>query len=368
MQTKIRLGVLFGGQSAEHEVSIRSAKSVFEHLDPNKYDVFPIGIDKKGSWHFLKGEPFLLALKNNFLPTFKKNDPHFPLLLQRVPAKEIFFSPCVLKRSLDVIFPVLHGPLGEDGTVQGLVELANIPYVGPNHLSSAICMDKGIMKEILKGSSLPTAAYKILHYRDPVDEQGIIQALNLPLFVKPSQMGSSVGISKVHTQEELLPAIREAFKYDERILIEEFIDGREIECSVLGNETPEASLPGEIIPTHEFYSYEAKYLDENGAHFVIPAKLSTKKIDEVKDLAIRAFNALRCEGMARVDFFLKKDGTLLLNELNTIPGFTSISLYPKLWETSGIPYSQLIDRLIELSIERHKRKSNRFKISCLSSS
>ena len=278
MQTKIRLGVLFGGQSAEHEVSIRSAKSVIEHLDPEKYDVFPIGIDKKGSWHFLKAEPFLVALKNNFLPTFKKSDPHFPLLLKKMPAKEIFFSPCTLKTSLDVIFPVLHGPFGEDGTIQGLVELANLPFVGPDHLSSAICMDKGIMKEILKGHALPIPHYLTLHCKDPIDEQGITEAFNLPLFVKPAQMGSSVGISKVHTQEELLPAIKEAFQYDERILIEEFIDGREIECSVLGNEAPGVSLPGEIIPTHEFYSYEAKYLDDNGAHLVIPAKLETQKV------------------------------------------------------------------------------------------
>ncbi|QVL56787.1 MAG: D-alanine--D-alanine ligase [Simkaniaceae bacterium] len=358
MQTKIRLGVLFGGQSAEHEVSIKSAKSVIENLDPEKYDIFPIGIDKKGSWHFLKAEPFLLALKNNFLPTFRKNDPHFPLLLQKVPAKEIFFSPCTLKASLDVIFPVLHGPFGEDGTVQGLVELANLPYIGPDHLSSAICMDKGIMKEILKGQGLPTPHYLVLHCSDPIDEQGIIEAFTLPLFVKPAQMGSSVGITKVHTQEELLPAIKEAFKYDERLLIEEFIEGREIECSILGNEDPKASLPGEIIPTHEFYSYEAKYLDEKGAHFVIPANLDAQKIKEVKYLAIKAFKALRCEGMARVDFFLKKDGSLLLNELNTIPGFTSISLYPKLWEASGISYPRLIDRLIELSIERYKRKKS----------
>ncbi|MEM8727644.1 MAG: D-alanine--D-alanine ligase family protein [Chlamydiota bacterium] len=356
MRTKVRLGVLFGGQSAEHEVSIRSAKSVIEHLDHDKYDIFPIGIDKKGSWHFLKTAPFLIALKNNLLPTFKKNDPHFPLLLQRIPPKELFFSPCTLNRSLDVIFPVLHGPLGEDGTVQGVAELANLPCVGPDHLSSAICMDKGMMKKILRGSSLPTPAYKILHYNDVVDEQGIIQALNLPLFVKPSQMGSSIGIHKVRKAEELPTAIKEAFRYGERILIEEFIAGREIECSVLGNQTPEASLPGEIIPTHEFYSYEAKYLDANGARFVIPAKLGMEKIKEVKGLAIRAFHALRCEGMARIDFFLKKDGTLLINELNTIPGFTSISLYPKLWAISGIPYSRLIERLIELSIERHKRK------------
>ena len=221
IQTKIRLGVLFGGQSAEHEVSIRSAKSILEHLDYNKYDVVPIGIDKKGSWHFLRTKPCLIALKNNFLPTFKKNDPHFPLLLQKFSVKEFFFSPCILKRSLDVIFPALHGPFGEDGTVQGLIELANLPYVGPDHLSSSICMDKGIMKEIFKSAFLSTPAYQILHYNDRVHEQRILQALDLPLYVKPSRMGSSIGISKVHTQEELLPAIKEAFRYDERILIEE---------------------------------------------------------------------------------------------------------------------------------------------------
>ncbi|MDJ0651704.1 MAG: D-alanine--D-alanine ligase family protein [Simkaniaceae bacterium] len=365
MQKKIRLGVLFGGQSAEHKVSIQSAQSVIEQLDHNKYDVFPIGIDKKGSWHFLKTAPFLTALKNNLLPTFKKNDPHFPLLVQRVPAQ---FSPCILKRSLDVLFPVLHGPLGEDGTVQGLAQLANLPYIGPDHLSSAICMDKGMTKTILTSFSLPTPAYKIFHQNDPVDEQALIQALNLPLIVKPLQMGSSIGVSKVHTQQELLPASKKAFKYDARILIEECIDGREIECSVLGNEIPEASLPGEIIPTHALYSYEAKYLDKHGAHFVIPAKLAAQKIKELKGLAIQAFKALRCEGMARVDFFLKKDGTLLINELNTIPGFTSTSLYPKLWEASGTSYSQLIDRLIKLSIERHQRKKRLVQVPCLSAS
>ncbi len=358
MQTKIRIGVLFGGQSAEHEISIKSAKSVIEHLDPMKYDVFPIGIDKKGSWHFLSSHQFLLSLKKNYLPTFKKNDPHFPLLVQKIPAREIFFSPCTLKTSLDVIFPVLHGPFGEDGTVQGLIELANLPYVGANLLSSAMCMDKGIMKAILRGRGLPSPHHLTLHHLDPIDEKGIIAEFSLPLFVKPAQLGSSVGISKVHTEKGLLPAIREAFKYDERILIEEYIDGREIECSVLGNEDIEVSLPGEIIPMHGFYSYEAKYLDENGARFVLPAKLSAAKIKEVQFLAKKAFKALRCEGMARVDFFLKKDGTLLINELNTIPGFTPISLYPKLWEVSGIPYPQLLDRLIELAMIRFERKKS----------
>jgi len=356
MQTKIRLGVLFGGQSAEHEVSIRSAKSLIEHLNPEKYDVFPIGIDKKGSWHFLNHHQFLLSIRKNYLPTLEKNDPHFPLLTKKVSAREIFFSPCTLKESLDVIFPILHGPYGEDGTVQGLIELANIPYVGSDHLSSAMCMDKGVMKEMLKGAGLPTPRHLTLHIRDPIDEKDILENLPLPLFVKPAQLGSSVGISKVHTEEELLPAIQKGFKYDKRVLIEEGIEGREIECSVLGNFEPKASLPGEIIPTHEFYSYEAKYLDDNGAQFELPAKLSSEKTREVQSLAIAAFKALRCEGMARIDFFLKKNGALLVNELNTIPGFTPISLYPKLWEISGLPYSTLIDELIQLAIERFNRK------------
>jgi D-alanine-D-alanine ligase len=356
MQTKIRLGVLFGGQSAEHEVSIRSAKSVIEHLSSEKYDIFPIGIDKKGSWHFLKKEPFLLSLKQNYLPTFKENDPYFPLMAHQVSSKEIFFSPCYLKKRFDVIFPILHGPLGEDGTVQGLIELANLPYVGPDHLSSAICMDKGIMKDLLRAYGLPVAKYEILHQIDPIDEEGIIKAFGFPLFVKPAQMGSSVGVTKVHSKNELLPAIKEAFRYDERILIEEGIIGREIECSVIGNQEIEVSLPGEVIPSHEFYSYEAKYIDENGATFDLPAKLKPETIKEVQYLAIQAFKVLRCEGMARADFFLKNDGTLLINELNTIPGFTSISLYPKLWEISGLPYGQLMDRLIDLAFSRHQRK------------
>lgn len=356
MQTKIRLGVLFGGQSAEHEVSIRSAESVIEHLNPEKYDVFPIGIDKRGSWHFLKKEPFLLSLKKNFLPTFREDDPHFPLMVHKASPREILFSPCSLKRGFDVIFPILHGPFGEDGTVQGLIELANLPFVGPDHLSSAICMDKGVMKDLLRAHELPVVKYQLLHMGDSIDEEGILDEFQFPFFIKPSQMGSSVGISKVHSKEELLPAIKEAFQYDERILIEEGIEGREIECSVLGNETIEASLPGEIIPSHEFYSYKAKYLDEQGVAFELPAKLDPQKTEEVRDLAIQAFKVLRCEGMARADFFLKNDGTLLINELNTIPGFTPISLYPKLWEISGLPYGQLIDRLVNLAFTRYKRK------------
>ncbi|MCB1116285.1 MAG: D-alanine--D-alanine ligase, partial [Chlamydiia bacterium] len=245
-QTKIRVGVLFGGQSAEHEISIRSAKAVIEHLDPEKYEVYPIGIDKKGSWHHLDYRPLLLSLQRDYLPTFQKSDPHFPLIKRVASKKGSFFSPSLLRETLDVVFPILHGPLGEDGTVQGLLELSRIPYVGPDHLSSAICMDKGVMKALLHVAGLPTARYQLLKKGEPIDEKGLCALFPFPLFVKPAQMGSSLGITKVEHENELTEAIKRAFQYDETILIEEGIEGREIECSVLGNEEVEASLPGEV--------------------------------------------------------------------------------------------------------------------------
>lgn len=325
MQKKIRVGVLFGGQSEEHEVSIRSAQSVIKHLNRDKYEVYPIKIEKSGTWFF-----------SDF----------------QVSPEEVFFSPCILKKTFDVIFPVLHGPYGEDGTVQGLVELAHLPYVGSDHLSSAMCMDKGVMKDILNGAGLPTPKSISLQ---SFDVEKILDIFTFPLFVKPARLGSSVGISKVHSEEELLPALEESFKYDERIVIEEGIEGKELEISILGNLDPKASLPGEIIPTHDFYTYEAKYLDKNGAHFILPAKISPEKIKEIQELAIKAYKTMRCEGMARVDFFMEKGGNLLINELNTIPGFTSISLYPKLWEVSGLAYSDLLNELIDLAIQRFNR-------------
>ena len=354
MTKKIRVGILFGGQSAEHEVSLQSARSIIENIDKEKYEAVPIGIDKQGSWFFLTISQFLLPFEAERLPAFKGKEGH--LVPESIKAKDMFFSPCVLRESLDVIFPALHGPFGEDGTVQGLVRLANLPCVGPDVLSSALCMDKGFVKHLLRDAKLPTPQFKCLKLQEPIDTQDIIREIGLPLFVKPANLGSSVGISKVYREEELLDAIQGAFQYDEKVLIEEFIDGRELECSVLGNLDPIVSLPGEIIPQHEFYSYEAKYLDEEGALFELPAKLDSKTVNQLQHLAIQAFLMLECEGMARVDFFLRKDGKLFLNELNTIPGFTTISLYPKLWELSGIPYPELIDRLIQLALERHKRK------------
>lgn len=357
MQTKIRLGILFGGQSEEHEISIRSAQGIIEHLSPEKYEMTPIGIDKKGEWHFFRHRPTLLAFQKNLLPIVKADSPHFPSLLDQEALWKAPFSPTLLRKHFDVMFPILHGPRGEDGTIQGLLELANLPYVGPGHLSSAICMDKGVMKGLLRESGLPTPKYLLQRKGEKAESKTIVKTLGLPLFVKPVQMGSSIGIRKVKTLEEVALALDEAFRHGEIAICEEAILGREIECAVLGNQAPIASLPGEIVPKHEFYSYEAKYCDPAGARLELPANLSKEKTQELQDLALKAFKALRCSGMARVDFFLSPQGTLYINELNTIPGFTPISLYPKLWEISGIPYATLLDKLIELAKHRHCGKN-----------
>jgi len=260
--------------------------------------------------------------------------------------------------SLDVIFPVLHGPFGEDGTVQGLLKLANIAFVGAGVLGSAIGMDKDVMKRHLRDARIPIARFLVMnrYSSKEIDFDDARDQLGLPLFVKPANLGSSVGIHKVKDREEFERAVRDALNYDNKILIEECIRGREIECSVLGNEDPIASVPGEILPRHEFYSYEAKYLDENGAALEIPAKLPPATSERIRQLAIKTFSVLCCEGMARVDFFLRNDGEIIVNEINTIPGFTRISMYPKLWEATGISYSELIDKLIELAIERFERE------------
>ena len=357
MQTKVRLGILFGGQSEEHEISIRSAKGVIEHLSSEKYEMTPIGIDKRGEWHFFRHRPTLLAFQKNLLPIVRTDSPHFPSLVDQGDLWKAPFSPTLLRKHFDVMFPIFHGPRGEDGTIQGLLELANLPYVGADHLSSAICMDKGVMKALLKESGLPTPKFFLQRKREKVRPETIVKTLGLPLFVKPAELGSSIGISKVKTLDEMTPALEEAFRYGEIAICEEAILGREIECAVLGNEAPIVSLPGEIIPKHEFYSYEAKYSDPTGARFELPANLSKEKSQELQDLALKAFKVLRCSGMARVDFFLSRKGVLYINELNTIPGFTPISLYPKLWEVSGIPYATLLDKLIKLAQDRHCGKN-----------
>lgn len=357
---KIRIGILCGGKSAEHEVSLISAKSVIEALDKEKYEIHIIGIDKSGAWH-LRDSAHFLSQSDDPKLVHLSGDKTTVALLPRDQRKEIVsYADGRLSSALalDVIFPILHGTYGEDGTVQGLLKLAQVPFVGAGVLGSAIGMDKDVMKRLLQQAGIPIAQFMTVHshQKDKLSYTQVVQELGLPFFIKPANLGSSVGISKVKFEEDFLPALEKAFRFDRKIVIEEFIEGREIECSVLGNEYPLASLPGELIPTHEFYSYEAKYVDPEGAHFKIPAELDIGTVEAIQKMAVEAFLTLCCEGMARVDFFLKENGEIFLNEINTIPGFTKISMYPKLWEASGMPYTELLDRLIQLAQERFEKE------------
>jgi len=359
MDKKIRVGILFGGKSGEHEVSLQSAKNVFEAIDKEKYDVVLIGINKKGQWSLLDASQFLLDADDP--KKIKLRDSTDQINLVPGNSDERLFNPTGSRSvgPIDVIFPILHGPFGEDGTVQGLLKLANLPFVGAGVLGSAVGMDKDVMKRLLREAQIPIARF-LVYNRQAESEmsfESIRDQLGLPFFIKPANYGSSIGINKVHDMGQFERAVNEAFEFDNKIVIEEGIEGREIECSVLGNEDPIASVPGEIIPRHEFYSYEAKYIDEHGAHLIIPADLPSSLVRRVQDLAVSTFQALCCEGMARVDFFLKENNEVLVNEINTIPGFTKISMYPRLWEASGISYSELIDRLIQLAIKRFEKET-----------
>jgi D-alanine-D-alanine ligase len=356
MPGKIRVGVVFGGRSAEHEVSLQSAKNVLEAMDKSKYEPVLIGIDRDGHWHVNEQSTFLLNANNFKLAQLNKSQEEVALIPKGASHQLVSLSSNQNLGQIDVIFPVLHGPYGEDGSVQGLFKLANIPFVGAGILGSAVAMDKDVMKRLLRDSGIPIARFIAINHKIVGDHpfEAVIERLGLPVFVKPANLGSSVGVSKVHSKAEYLKALETAFEYDTKVLIEEHISAREIECSVLGNLEPIASLPGEILPQHEFYSYEAKYIDENGAVLEIPAKLDQDTVRRVQEVSIRAFKTLCCEGMARVDMFLKDNGDIILNEINTIPGFTRISMYPKLWEASGISYGALIDRLIQLAIERYE--------------
>lgn len=350
---KIRVAILFGGKSAEHEVSIQSAKNVVHSLDKDKYEPVLIGIDKRGKWHQLN-ENYLLKASFSQQQSLQ-NDSEVSLVVKGGNSM-VLSSAANNFENIDVIFPVLHGPYGEDGTVQGALQLMNIPFVGPGVLGSAVGMDKDVTKRLLHEAKIPIAKFLVFRKGDPIAFGKITKELGLPFFVKPANLGSSIGVTKVHNEKELLKAIDEAFFYDSKLLIEEYIKGREIEISVLGNENPMISLPGEILASHEFYDYDAKYLDEHGAKLEIPAKLSDAQITKVQKLAKKTFQTLCLEGMARIDFFLTVDGEFYVNEANTIPGFTNISMYPKLWEASGIPYMKLVDKLIQLAIKRHSRQ------------
>ncbi|HLC99588.1 MAG TPA: D-alanine--D-alanine ligase [Patescibacteria group bacterium] len=339
--TKIKVGILFGGKSAEHEVSLQSAKNVVDAIDKEKYEPVLIGIDKKGKW--LLGDKFNASSESI-------------ALIPQSSGKISSLTNMEFDASVDVVFPILHGPFGEDGTVQGLLKLAHIPFVGAGVLGSAVGMDKDVMKRLLRDAQIPIAKFLAVKQSELPNFVEITHALGLPFFVKPANLGSSVGVSKVNDKKEFEIAAKEAFMYDTKILIEEFVEGREIECAVLGNSEPIASVPGEVIPKREFYSYEAKYIDEQGAAVEIPAKLSEDITKKIQSLAVKTFQTLSCEGLGRVDFFLKKSGEILVNEINTIPGFTAISMYPKMWEASGISYTELIDRLIQLALERFEKE------------
>jgi len=357
--TRTRVLVLFGGQSGEHDVSLRSAQTVIGALDPERYEVVPVGITREGRW-LTGGDP--MAALTAHSPLFAlihggDDDTTSPMESSEATAA----LPVVMSGQIDVVFPVLHGPKGEDGTVQGMFELSGIPYVGSGVLGSAVAMDKAIAKTLCAQAGIPQVKWLTVLRRDwerdpdTVMEQ-VASQIGYPCFTKPANMGSSVGVAKSHNAEELADCIAIAARYDRRIIIEQGVDARELEISVLGNEEPIASVVGEIVPSREFYDYEAKYID-TGSKAIIPAEISAETLAEIQRIAIQAFQALDLAGMARADFFLERStGQLLLNEINTIPGFTSISMYPLLWEASGLPLPELVDRLIALAIERHREK------------
>ena len=371
---KLRIGVLFGGRSGEHEISLRSALTVMSAMDPHRYEIVPIGIHRDGRW-FLQGDalqmlakatPRLGALQHGGAPVSLLPYPDNRALVS-TPSRNrhpMNGHKPPLPGPLDAVFPVLHGTFGEDGTVQGLLDLAGIPYVGAGVLGSAIGMDKDAQKRLLASAGIPVVRYFALassdFQRKPALARRYANELGYPVFVKPNALGSSIGISRVTSTRKLPSALADAFQYDRKVLIEAACEGREIECAVLGNDDPAASIPGEIIVKHghSFYSYDSKYVDPEGADARIPADLPASIIRRIRELAVAAFKALSLRGMARVDFLTRPDlSEIFINEVNTIPGFTSISMYPKLWEATGVPLSQLIDRLIELAIEDHRERS-----------
>jgi D-alanine-D-alanine ligase len=352
---RLRVGVLFGGRSGEHEVSLASAASVIRGMDPDKYEPVPIGITKEGHW--LVG-----AGAQKMLPEVLRGGQRVMMTADPTDAALVRLDGSGGGQRLDVVFPVMHGTYGEDGTIQGLLDLAGLPFVGAGVLGSAIAMDKDVTKKLLQAAEIlvvPWLAVPRCEWeRNPKDVQRAIEKkFKYPVFVKPATLGSSVGMTKVHNREELPAALNLAAEFAMKIMVERAMVAREIEVSVLGNSQPIASVPGEIVPHREFYDYTAKYLEE-GSQLLIPAKLQAVQVKKFQDLAVAAFRTLELSGMARVDFFLeKKGGKIYLNEVNTIPGFTSISMYPKLWEASGIPFRELIDRLITLALEQHAEKA-----------
>lgn len=363
MSEKLKISVLCGGQSTEHEVSVNSARNVVMALNPQKYDIIVIFIDHHGNWYRFEN---LKEFHEMAPASFLKQAQLEPVTVVLGGKNEPWIS---LKRAgqrygVDCIFPVLHGTNGEDGSLQGMLDLVNIPYVGADTQSSAICMEKDIAKSLLRAANIPTLDWHTVYPAQKINGlyHELTEKFGPKMFVKPTSLGSSVGTVPVASQPEFNGAVEEVFRLDERAIIEPRVYGRELECSVLGNAHPKASLPGEIILHHDFYSYEAKYLDPNGATTQAPAKLSAEITEQIQKVAVDTFKTLHCSGMARVDFFLTQDQKLYVNEVNTIPGFTNISMYPKMWEVSGLKYGDLIDELIRLALDRHRQQQSLIRI------
>lgn len=351
--SKINLCIIFGGKSCEHEVSLQSAMNVCEALNPDKYEITLVAMDKKGRFFLCPEEDFIEFPKDPSKIRLTALDDELAFIPGEVGAS--FFSLKNGKRlnPIDVIFPILHGPYGEDGSVQGLFKLLNVPYVGADVVGSAVGMDKDIMKRLLRDAGVSISNFVVYRKLMKRNYASVKKKLGLPIFVKPANLGSSVGVSKVTDEESFHNALDLAFKYDHKVILEEFVEGREIECAVKGNHEVQVTMPGEIMPTSGFYSYEAKYIDANGAKLEIPAKIDFKTKEQIKAISKKVYKVLECRGLARIDFFLKGD-EIIVNEINTLPGFTKISMYPKLWQQEGLQYADLIDELINLALKNYK--------------
>lgn len=349
---KKKVALIFGGKSAEHEVSIKSAKNIFKAIDQKKYDPLLIGISKQGSWYQFASEDVFKNYKS--LEDAQLTSEKMISLLSYQGQPCIHSLQTQKKTVLDCAFPIIHGTMGEDGTLQGYFKIVNLPFVGCSVLSSAVGMDKDYMKRLMTEAGIANSKSVLLKKSEATSYADVVKKIGSPFFIKPANAGSSVGVHKIKSEADYHTKLADSFLYDHKVIAEEFIDGREIECAVMGlNHNPKASLPGELIVKHEFYSYEAKYLDANGAEIVIPARLDEKQTAQIRELALKTFKTLGCDGLTRVDFFLKKDGQIYVNEINTLPGFTQISMYPKMWEATGLSYENLISELIELAFRKH---------------
>ena len=356
---KLRVGVVFGGKSAEHEVSLQSAKNIVEAMDKDRFEVVLLGIDKQGQWHVNDANNYLLNAGDPAHIALNPSDTRLAQIPGQAEQPLINADNGAPLPHIDVIFPIVHGTLGEDGSLQGMLRMANLPFVGSDVLGSAACMDKDVTKRLLRDAGLNIAPFITLTRanREKYSFNDVKTTLGLPLFVKPANQGSSVGVSKVTTDAQYEAAVRLAFEFDHKVVVEKGIVGREIECAVLGNDEPEASTCGEIVLNSEFYAYDTKYIDDNGARVVVPAEIDPAVNDAIRQIAVQAYQTLGCAGMARVDVFLTPENEVIINEINTLPGFTNISMYPKLWQASGISYTALISRLIDLALARHQADS-----------